>query len=82
VEGYNKAQAQALGVAVYDVIQAVKDGLQPGDVPAAMTLLAAFSAASDEIKGDSDAAVLDLISGLSNKLADSRRDDLQLPPAQ
>jgi hypothetical protein len=79
---YNKAQAQALGVAVYDVIQAVKDGLQPGDVPAAMALLAAFSAASDEIKGDSDAAVLDLVSGLTNKLADSRRDDLQLPPAQ
>ena len=79
---YNKAQAQALGVAVYDVIQAVKNGLQPEDTVAAMTLLAAFSAASDEIKGDVDAAVLDLVSGLTNKLADSRRDDLQLPPAQ
>ena len=82
MQDYNKAHTQALGEAVFAVIMAVKDGLQPGDTAAAMGLLAAFSAASDEIKQDSDAAVLDLISGLTNKLADSRRDDLQPPAAQ
>ena len=81
MQNYNKAHVQALGDAVFQVIEAVKDGLQASDTTAAMTLLGAFTAASDEIVGDSDAAVLDLIAGLATKLADSRRDDLQLPPS-
>lgn len=76
MENYNKDQTQGLGVAVFEMIQAVKDGIQPTDTGAAMNLLAKFTAASDEIQGDSDAAVLDVISGLSGALADSRRDDL------
>lgn len=82
MEGYNKTEAQTLGAAIFELIDAVSDGLDASDTGAAMNLLAKLSAASDEIRGDRDAAVLDVLSGLSGKLADSRRDDLQPPAAQ
>ena len=74
---YNKQQAQDLGAAIFDTIMAAKDGLQPEDAGAAMTLLTAFTSASDEISTDTDAAVLDIISGLASKLADSKRDTVE-----
>ena len=82
MQDYNKAQTQGLGVAIFGVIMAVKDGLDPADAGAAMALLGKFTEAANEIQGDSDAAVLDVISGLSGALADSRRDDLQPPAVQ
>lgn len=76
-EEYSKTQVQELGDAIFQTIMAVKDGIQPADATAAMNLLMKFTAASDEIQSDSDAAVLDIVSGLTSKLADSRRN----PPA-
>lgn len=76
-EAYNKTEAQGLGVALFDTVTAVKDGIQPEDAAVAMNLLMKLSAAANEIQQDRDAAILDIVSGLTSKLADSRRDDLQ-----
>jgi hypothetical protein len=81
-EAYNKTEAQALGVALFETVTAVKDGIQPEDAATAMSLLMKLSAAANEIQVDRDAAILDIVSGLTSKLADSRRDDLALPPGQ
>jgi hypothetical protein len=80
VEGYNKTEAQGLGGALFDTVTSIRDGIQPEDAAVAMNLLMKLSAAANEIQQDRDAAILDIVSGLTSKLADSRRDDLQ-PPA-
>lgn len=75
---YNKQQAQDLGAAIFETIEAVKDGLQPHDTGAAMNLLGKFTAASDEIAADPDAAVLDIVAGLASAVADSKRNPVVL----
>lgn len=71
---YSKSQAQELGISIFGVVEALKDGVQAEDAGAAMTLLSAFTTAADEISSDTDAAVLDIISGLASAFADSKRD--------
>jgi hypothetical protein len=71
---YNKAQVEAVGDAILATIDAVKDGLGPEDVVAAVGLLTSFSAAADEFKGDADAAILHLVGHMASKIGDTRMD--------
>ena len=70
---YNKAQPQALGGAVVDMVNAVSDGVDVTDMAVGMKLMAAFKAAKDEIQGDKDAALLDILAGAASAFADQRR---------
>ena len=71
---YNKAQVQEVGAAIVGVIDAVKDGVGVADLGAAMTLMTAFAAASDEFKGDTDAAILHLVAAIADGIGDQRVD--------
>lgn len=71
---YDKTQVQAAGRAVLDTIDAVKDGLDAGDVAAAVNLLTAIAAAADEFKNDTDAAILHLVATIADGVGDQRVD--------
>lgn len=71
---YDKDQVQAVADAVYDVVQAVKDGLDVSDMTAGMALMTAFMAAADEFKNDTDAAGLHMGARLMDRFGDSRVD--------
>jgi len=57
-----------------DLALAVADGLDMSDLAQATAVLGLFSAASDELGSDTDAAILDMISGAMSRVADPRRD--------
>lgn len=69
---YDKSQVQNAGKALVDVIDAVKDGLDAGDVTAAVGLLTAIAACVDEFKGDTDAAALHLVATVADIIGDQR----------
>jgi len=69
---YDKAQCKAVGVALYDAVVALKDGLQVEDTAVGMALLTSLAGAADEIKGDSDAALLHIASAVMEKAGDGR----------
>lgn len=71
---YDKAQVKAAADAIVDTIDAVKDGLDAGDVTAAVNLLTKVAACADEFKGDTDAAVLHLVAGIADRIGDQRMD--------
>lgn len=76
MENYNKAEVQNLGKEFVDLIYGLKDGMGADDMANAMEALAAGMAASDEIAGDTNAAVFDILAGASSAQADRVRDDL------
>lgn len=69
---YDKAQCKAVGEALYAAVQALRDGLQVEDTAVGMQLLTALAGAADEIKGDSDAALLHIASAVLGKAGDGR----------
>ena len=85
MEGYNKAEVQLLGKSLVDVIYGFANGVGADDMANLMTSLSAGMSASNELKGDTNAAIFDVIAGMGSAQADRARDDLnptlQLPPA-
>ena len=71
---YNKEQVQAVADAIYDAIQAARDGIGVDDTAAAITLFTAFAGAADEFQTDTDAAGLHLAARLADRFGDSRID--------
>jgi hypothetical protein len=70
---YDKAQVQAVGAALVGAGVAVSDGLDVSDINSATTLGSAILVAAGDFQTDKDAAILDLLSGAANALADLRR---------
>lgn len=73
---YNKGQVEALGDALLDAVDAVRDGVGVDDTAAAIALFTALAGAADEIKGDTDAALLHLVGHMASKVGDRRVDAL------
>lgn len=71
---YDKSQLQELAVAILAMFDGVRDGVDVGDVDEAVGLLTAFGQASDEIREDTDAALLHLASALLGAVGDRRID--------
>ena len=72
---YEKAGIQAIGVSITALIYALMDGVGLDDIDEIKDVaVAAFPHLSD-IKDDPDAAVLDIVSGLTSSFADKRRND-------
>lgn len=74
---YNKAQLNALGVRLVELVDAVADGLDVTDVAVGINVLRAFMEAADDFALDKDAALLDVLAGAAGAAADRR---LSLPP--
>ena len=73
---YEKLSMQAVGASLADVIFAVMDdGVGVEDAPALISFLTAAVGQAGEIKDDPDAAILDIVSGLTSSFADKRRND-------
>ena len=70
---YDPVQCKAVGAGLLEVVDAVKDGVQVEDAAAGTAFLLKLSAAANEIQSDSDAAVLDSASGLTDALARRRQ---------
>ena len=60
----DKSQCKAVGVALLDLIYAVKDGIGVDDISIAQSTFLAALAAADDIKGDTDAAIPFVVAGL------------------
>lgn len=71
---YEKEALVQLADAILAVFDGVRDGVDVNDVDEAVGLLTAFSSASDEIRGDTDAALLHLSSSLLDRIGDRRMD--------
>jgi len=71
-EQYNEAKVKAVGDALYNMIDAVKDGVGINDMDEFIALTMALQGAQAELAGDTDAAVLHIASALTDKLADAR----------
>jgi len=71
---YNHTEPKAAGSALVDLIWALRDGAGIDDIDEATALLAKINAASNEIQGDTDAAVLDILSGATDRFARLRQD--------
>lgn len=71
--GYNKVEAQAVGVQMVGTGFGVADGIDMTDGANAMDLMTKFMAAANEFKMDPDAAMLDAAAGAFSELADRRR---------
>ena len=77
MENYSKAEVQKLGGALVELIHGFGNGLGADDMANAMKALSDGMAASNEIAGDTNAAVFDVVSGMASAQADKMRDDLQ-----
>jgi len=71
---FERAALAELAQKLLDTVDAVSDGVDMQDVDEAVGLLTAFSGAADELKEDTDAAVLYLVSALLGLVGDRRRD--------
>jgi len=69
---YEKEALAHLADAILAVFDGVRDGVDVGDVDEAVGLLTAFGSASDEIREDTDAALLHLASAILNSVGDRR----------
>jgi len=72
---YNKAGLQAAGGTITALIYALMDGVGLDDLDEAKDVGVALFPLIDEIKDDPDAALLDIVSGLTSSFADRRRSD-------
>ena len=71
---YNKMELQAAGGLLINLVQALSDGIDAGDIAEGTEFLVALSGLADDIKADPDAAILDILSGATSAFADMRRD--------
>ncbi len=69
---YEKAQVAAGADAVYEAINAVRDGIGVEDTGAAINLFTALAGCADEFKNDTDAAILHFVSRLAGRFGDDR----------
>jgi hypothetical protein len=69
----NVVELKAAGAALVELILAVKDGLDAGDLIPAQALLSAVLAAADDIQEDWDSAALDIVAGAIERVAEVRR---------
>ena len=76
---YDKVAVQEVGAKLWDLIDALTDGVDAGDIAQGTAFLIAASGQAGTIGGDPDAAVADILSGLTSAFADSKRDDLADP---
>ena len=72
MEEYNKAQPKAVGKAIVQVLYGLGDGLDMSDTANLMALIQALSAAADEFKGDTDAAIAHALGGAAEEFGDRR----------
>lgn len=70
---YDPVQCKDVGAGLLEVVDAVKDGVQVEDAAVGMAFLAKLSAAANEIQTDSDAALLDILSGAADAFARRRQ---------
>ena len=71
---YDKEGLQAAGAVVVELIEALMDGVGLDDLDEAKDVAVALFPHIGSIKDDPDAAVLDIVSGLTSAYADVRRD--------
>ncbi len=69
---YNKEQPLDTGRKLVELILALKDGLDVEDSDEFIAFGTALMGSVDEIKEDTDAAVLHLISGMTDRFGDER----------
>ena len=69
---YEKPHVQTLGKTLVKMGFAVADGLDVTDAAVAMELLTAFMAAADELKEDTDAALIHMLSAALDDIGDRR----------
>ena len=77
---YVKQEVLDFGGEVADLILGILNGFQTEEeLTNAMAAFTAAAKAANELQTDTDAALLDTLSGLAGRVADSRRDDLVAP---
>lgn len=69
---YNKAQSRQAGKNFVNMIYELADGIDWGDAVAVEKFRKSLMASLDEIRGDTDAAILHIISGMSEEFGDRR----------
>lgn len=69
---YNKEQPKAAGKAIVTLLYGLGDGLDMHDTANLMGLIQALSAAADEFKGDTDAAIGHALAGAAEEFGDRR----------
>jgi hypothetical protein len=70
---YNPKEPQALGGKLVDMAFGFADGIDSKDLAVAMETLTAGMAASDELKDDTDAAIWDMVAGITSAMALRKR---------
>jgi len=71
---FDRGQVEALAGALLETFDAVADGVGVDDIDEAVGLLTAFGSAQDEIREDTDAALLLLASALLARIGERRLD--------
>ena len=74
IVSYNKEQPMDTGRKLVELILALKDGVDVEDSDEFISFGTALMGSIDEIKEDTDAAVLHLVSGITDRLGDERLD--------
>lgn len=69
---YNKPDLTVLGKAIVKMAYAVGDGLDVTDVAVGMELLQAFMSAANELREDTDAALLHTLAAAMDDVGDKR----------
>lgn len=69
---YDKTKTKAVGDALYDLIEAVTDGVGLDDMDEMMALAMRLKDAQNELATDTDASVLHVASALTDRLGDAR----------
>ena len=76
---YDKVALAAVGGEIVDLVQALADGVDPEDATVIVGFLTMAVANLESIKGDFDAAILDILAGAASAAADLRRDVVEVP---
>ena len=72
--GFVEADLKNAGVKLGDLLVALSDGVGVDDMDEGTAFLVALSNVADDLAEDLDSAVLEILSGLTDRLGDARRD--------
>lgn len=66
-------QLRAAGMSLVEMVYALSDGIDAGDIAEGTALITALMGVSDDIKEDADSAILEIVAGAFIHLAAKRR---------
>lgn len=73
---YQPEQPKAAGVALINLVYALKDGAGLDDIDEGVALLSSLAAASDEIQANPEAAIADIVSGAGDRFARLKQNEV------